>query len=82
MEADQEEVIAADQERLVVDAFLRYRISDPLQFFRTLRDERTAPTAWSGWSTPSLRQVLGSASSTTSSPASATQADARHPRPT
>ncbi|HEX2801117.1 MAG TPA: SPFH domain-containing protein, partial [Phenylobacterium sp.] len=29
LEADQEEVIAADQERLVVDAFLRYRIADP-----------------------------------------------------
>jgi membrane protease subunit HflC len=31
LEADQEEIIADDQERLVVDAFLRYRISDPLQ---------------------------------------------------
>ena len=38
LEADQEEIIAADQERLVVDAFLRYRIADPLQYFRTLRD--------------------------------------------
>ena len=42
LEADQEEIIAADQERLVVDAFIRYRIADPLQFYRTLRDERTA----------------------------------------
>ena len=30
-----EEIQAADQERLVVDAFLRYRISDPLRFYQT-----------------------------------------------
>ncbi|MCX6881587.1 MAG: SPFH domain-containing protein, partial [Verrucomicrobia bacterium] len=42
LEADQEEVIASDQERLVVDSFIRYRISNPLQYYRTLRDERTA----------------------------------------
>jgi membrane protease subunit HflC len=63
MEADQEEVIAADQERLVVDAFLRYRISDPLQYFRTLRDERTASDRLERLVNSSLRQVLGSASS-------------------
>jgi len=63
LEADQEEVIAADQERLVVDAFLRYRISDPLQFFRTLRDERTASDRLERLVNSSLRQVLGTAQS-------------------
>ena len=63
MEADQEEVIAADQRRLVVDAFLRYRISDPLQYYRTLRDERTASDRLERLVNSSLRQVLGSASS-------------------
>ncbi|HTI68047.1 MAG TPA: protease modulator HflC [Caulobacteraceae bacterium] len=63
LEADQEEIIAADQERLVVDAFLRYRIADPLQFFRTLRDERTATDRLERLVNSSLRQVLGSASS-------------------
>ena len=63
LEADQEEIIAADQERLVVDAFLRYRISDPLQFFRTLRDERTASDRLERLMNSSLREVLGSASS-------------------
>ena len=63
LEADQEEIIAADQERLVVDAFLRYRISDPLQYFRTLRDERTANDRLERLMNSSLRQVLGSASS-------------------
>jgi membrane protease subunit HflC len=63
LEADQEEVIAADQERLVVDAFLRYRIADPLQYYRTLRDERTAKDRLERLVNSSLRQVLGSASS-------------------
>ena len=63
LEAQQEEIIAADQERLVVDAFLRYRIADPLQFFRTLRDERTANDRLERLVNSSLRQVLGSASS-------------------
>ena len=38
LENDEEEIIASDQERLVVDAFLRYRISDPLQYYRSLRN--------------------------------------------
>ena len=37
-----EELIASDQKRLVVDAFTRYRIVDPLQFYKSLRDERRA----------------------------------------
>ena len=41
-EVDQEEILSSDQQRHVVDAFIRYRVSDPLQFYRTLRDERTA----------------------------------------
>ncbi len=59
LEADQEEVISADQQRLVVDAFLRYRISDPLQYYRTLRDERTAQDRLERMVNSSLRQVLG-----------------------
>jgi membrane protease subunit HflC len=59
LEADQEEVISADQKRLVVDAFLRYRISDPLQYYRTLRDERTAQDRLERLVNSSLREVLG-----------------------
>ena len=61
LEADQEEIIAADQERLVVDAFIRYRINDPLRFYRTLRDDRTAADRIERLVNSSLRQVLGSA---------------------
>lgn len=64
LEAAQEEIITAGQERLVVDAFIRYRINDPLQFYRTLRDEQTAGDRIERLVNSSLRQVLGSASST------------------
>jgi membrane protease subunit HflC len=63
LEADEEEIIAADQERLVVDAFIRYRISNPLQYYRTLRDDRTATDRIERLLNSSLRQVLGSATS-------------------
>jgi membrane protease subunit HflC len=56
-----QEVIASDQKRLVVDAFLRYRIVDPLLFFQTLRDERIASARIGAVLEASLRRVLGSA---------------------
>jgi membrane protease subunit HflC len=61
IEASQEEVISADQQRLVVDAFVRYRISNPLQFYRTLRDETTARDRLEPLINSSLREVLGAA---------------------
>jgi membrane protease subunit HflC len=61
MEADQEEIVDGNQQRLVVDAFLRYRINDPLQYYRTLRDEPTAQDRLERLVNSSLRQVLGSA---------------------
>lgn len=64
LESQQEEIITADQQRLVVDAFVRYRISDPLAFYRTLRDERTAADRIERLTNSSLRQVLGSAQQT------------------
>lgn len=36
------EVHDRDKERLIIDTVVRYRISDPIQFRRTLRDETTA----------------------------------------
>jgi membrane protease subunit HflC len=55
-----EEVIASDDKRLEVDAMVRYRITDPLQFYRTVQGNegifraRLTTTAVSN-----LRQVLG-----------------------
>ena len=59
-----QEVIASDQKRLVVDAFLRYRIVDPLLFFQSLRDERIASARIGAILEASLRGVLGSSSFT------------------
>lgn len=61
LEAAQEEIITSLQERLVVDAFIRYRISDPRQFYNTLRDEQIAADRIERLVNSSLRQVLGSA---------------------
>ena len=61
IEARQEEVISADQQRLVVDAFVRYRISSPLQYYRTLRNEAVAADRLEPLINSSLRQVLGAA---------------------
>ena len=54
-----EELIASDQKRLVVDAFTRYRITDPLQFYKALRDERRAQSRLSTIVSSSMRSVLG-----------------------
>ncbi len=62
LEAGQEEIIASGQQRLVVDAFIRYRITDPLLFYTALRDETTAADRIERLVNSSLRQVLGSAS--------------------
>ena len=45
LETDEQEVIASDQKRLVVDAFARYRILDPLQFYQAFRTEAGARPA-------------------------------------
>ncbi len=36
LELPAQEVIASDQKRLVVDAFARYRVTDPLKFYQTV----------------------------------------------
>jgi len=57
---DPEEIQAADQQRLVVDAFLRYRIVDPLRFYQTVRDERGAELRLRSIMDDSLRGVIAS----------------------
>jgi membrane protease subunit HflC len=54
-----EEVIASDRKRLVVDAFLRYRIADPLRFYQTVGNQRVAQQRLNALLTSSLRQVIG-----------------------
>ena len=54
-----EQVILTDQRRLDVDSFARYRISDPLRFYQTVRDEVVARQRISTFVNASLRSVLG-----------------------
>ena len=61
--ANQEEVTAADQQKLVVDAFVRYRISDTRQFFRALGSERVAKDRLDRIVNAALREQIGRADS-------------------
>lgn len=54
-----QQVILSDQKRLDVDSYARYRIVDPLQFFRAVRTEREARARLSAIINSSLRRVLG-----------------------
>ncbi len=59
LEPPQEEVIAADQKRLVVDSYARYRIADPLQFYQLVGTEANANTRLSSIINSALRRVIG-----------------------
>ncbi len=56
-----EELIAADQKRLVVDAFTRYKIIDPLKFYISLRDMPRANSRLAATVSSSMRSVVGEA---------------------
>ena len=62
LEAPSQEVIASDQKRLVVDAFARYRIQDPLRFYQTLGSITGANSQLSILLNSALRRVLGEVS--------------------
>lgn len=55
------ELLASDQERLVVDAFVRYRIIDAIRFYETLRNETGAQDQLQTIFDSTLRDVLGRA---------------------
>ncbi len=54
-----EEVIASDQKRLIVDAYARFRIVDPLKFYVSVGDERVARSRLATIINSRLRSVLG-----------------------
>ncbi|WP_421722881.1 SPFH domain-containing protein [Bauldia sp.] len=55
------EVIASDQKRLVVDAFGRYKIVNPLRFFQSVGSVPIADSRLSVLLNSAVRQVLGDA---------------------
>ncbi|MFM9848341.1 MAG: protease modulator HflC [Hyphomicrobiaceae bacterium] len=59
MDSQPQEVTASDQKRLVVDAFTRYRIVDPLKFYQTVRDERMVRSRLGPIVESSIRRILG-----------------------
>ena len=54
-----EEVIASDQKRLIVDAFARFEIIDPLKFYISVVNERVARSRLSTIINSRIRNVLG-----------------------
>lgn len=59
LENPAQEVIASDQKRLVVDAFARYRIKDPLRFYQSLGSIQAANIQLTTLLNAALRRVLG-----------------------
>lgn len=58
LEIPQQEVIAADQKRLVVAAFARYRIVDPVRYYQTVRVAQAADERLKTFVASNLRAVL------------------------
>ncbi|MDE1148458.1 MAG: protease modulator HflC [Azospirillaceae bacterium] len=56
-----ESAILADQKRLEVDAYARYRIADPLMFYQALGNEQQARLRLSVIVNSAMRRVLGNA---------------------
>jgi regulator of protease activity HflC (stomatin/prohibitin superfamily) len=54
------EIVTADQERLEVDSFARWRIVNPLRFYQRVVTEDIARSRLRGFLEASLRRVLGS----------------------
>ena len=59
LENPSQEVIAADQKRLVVDAFARYRIRDALRFYQSVGSIQAANLQLTSLLNAALRRVLG-----------------------
>ena len=59
-----QEIIAADQKRLVVDAFMRYRIANPVRFYQSVNNVREGASRLSTFVQASLRAVLADATFT------------------
>jgi len=59
LNAEEKEVIAKDEKRLIVTAFAKYKITDPLKFYQTVRDEDGIALRLNSIVESSLRQILG-----------------------
>jgi len=58
-EASPKEILTKDKQQLVVDNYSRWRIDDPLQFYRTVRNEAGAQSRLDDIVYSDLRETLG-----------------------
>ncbi len=61
LDSPAQEVIAADQKRLVVDAYARYKITDALRYYQSVRSSVGAEAQLSTVFNSAVRRVLGDA---------------------
>ncbi len=62
LDNERQEVLVADNQRLEVDAFVRYRIADPLLFYQSVFNIRGADAQLGGMLNSALRLTLSEAS--------------------
>ena len=58
-DASPKEILTRDKQQLVIDNYTRFRIVDPLQFYRTVRDESGAQSRLDDIVYSNLRETLG-----------------------
>ncbi len=59
LSVEDQEVIASDQKRLIINAFAKYRITDPLKFYTTVNNYYGLESKLSAVLDSSLRQIIG-----------------------
>jgi len=62
LDDERQEVLVADNQRLEVDAFVRYRIEDPLLFYQSVLNVQGANSQLGGMLNSALRRTLSEAS--------------------
>lgn len=62
LDVPEQEVIASDQKRIIVDAFARFRITDPLLTYQAVRTEEGARSQMSTLLQSQVRNILGDVS--------------------
>ncbi len=64
LDNERQEVLVSDNQRLEVDAFVRYKIADPLLFYQSVFNTRGADAQLGGMLNSALRRTLSGASIT------------------
>jgi modulator of FtsH protease HflC len=57
--AEEKEVVASDQKRLIVSAFSKYKIENPLEFYKAVQNESGARSKLNAILESSMRQIVG-----------------------